>query len=249
MILRQTYLLFLLLFIFVLDIHGQKSIELKDGIEAFNANDYSKAIANFEPLLVSNPNDVTLLYNLGTSYLKNNDYGNARLYLERASKISPLDPDISTNLEALQSKLNTDIVPIEPIFLIKWWHAIYNQLNPLTWSILSLTMGVGILLILFLSWVKKKNVGAKKWTIVLISLLLISICAGWSRNAHLNDKNAFVVFQSSNLKVSPSESSETIKLLSPGIKLIVIDQDGQWYKFKTLDLEEGWLKKSKVRQI
>jgi len=47
----------------------------------------------------------------------------------------------------------------------------------------------------------------------------------------------------------PDQVSEQIKPLVDGVKLEILDQDGDWYKVATLNKEQGWIPKADVRLL
>ena len=70
-----------------------------DGIKKYNQGDFKQAAIKFEALSKSNIKNPYLFYNIGNSYLKANDIGQAILWYERAKILAPHDPDLKFNLE------------------------------------------------------------------------------------------------------------------------------------------------------
>ncbi len=78
---------------------SEKARTFISGIEAYRAGDWPGAIEAFETIAAQGVDSGQLCYNLGNTYLKNDDLGHAVLWYERALKRIPDDPDLRFNYD------------------------------------------------------------------------------------------------------------------------------------------------------
>jgi tetratricopeptide (TPR) repeat protein len=221
----------------------------QNGVSALQGQNYVAATNYFEELVLSGNDDGATFYNLGTAYLQLNKLGKARLMLERAKLRMPEHEATLINIEILKDRMETTVITLEPFFLVRWWRAFYNLLNPITWSILSGIGFLSTLFILHLIFFKSQN-NRNHWLLaVSITMTLICIIAGSSRYSYLYNNETFVVQKRAIMYNQPSLDSPEMKNLSPGVKLTLKDQEGDWIKIMTDDLEEGWVLISNVEKI
>jgi tetratricopeptide (TPR) repeat protein len=74
-----------------------------DGVEHYRDEKYGDAAEAFQKVADSGVSNGALYYNLGNAYLKAGDVGRAVLWYERASELTPGDPDLVFNLNYARS--------------------------------------------------------------------------------------------------------------------------------------------------
>ncbi|HYX92430.1 MAG TPA: tetratricopeptide repeat protein, partial [Myxococcaceae bacterium] len=75
-----------------------------EGAEAYEREQYERAIEAWARLVDRGPDGPDVLYNLGTAYLRKGDLGHAVLYLERARRAMPGSEDVRANLEVARAR-------------------------------------------------------------------------------------------------------------------------------------------------
>ena len=86
------------------------------GNNYYNDKDFSNSVKYYENILNQGIYHQYLYFNLGNTYFKLENYGNARWAYEMALDLSPRDEDIIYNLDIAKSKISNLIEP--PDFLI-----------------------------------------------------------------------------------------------------------------------------------
>jgi tetratricopeptide (TPR) repeat protein len=122
----------LLLCVFLLLAGGVfvRAAAMEDANASFNAGDFSKAAIAYESLIAKNGATASTLYNLGNSRFRLKEYGPAILAYERASLLSPRDPDVRANLKlARQAAASYDESETHP-----WWQSVLLALSLHEWS-------------------------------------------------------------------------------------------------------------------
>ena len=201
---------------------------------------FQAAIDNYVKILNLGLESGNLYYNLGNSYFKKGDLGEAVLNYERALMFIPSDSDLKSNYEYVLSLLNLGPQSFDN-WLIKIANKIFGDL-----TVNRLTVLISFIYILALLALTSSLIfGATKQgiKIVLFSLavlFIISSVALNSRIAYLS-KVAVVISKEAPVKYEPSEGATTYFKLSAGSKVEVLDKSENWSKIKRPDGKIGWV--------
>ena len=130
-----------------LSIMAQETVEYtkKQGDEAYADARYTDAITIYESVLAKQGASLSLYYNLGNAYYRNNQPGKAILNYERALRIDANDEDAKANLEFVQSRIVDKIPQDEVPFYKKWGNAIAGIFSQNVWAIIGIITFVGML--------------------------------------------------------------------------------------------------------
>ena len=85
---------------------------------------YNDAITLYDSILNEGYSSHELYYNLGNSYFKRGEIGDAILYYSKAEVLVPTDDDTRHNLAVVSNYVKDKIEPIPELFLSKWFEAI-----------------------------------------------------------------------------------------------------------------------------
>ena len=89
------------------------------GVEAYGNKDYEKAKNVLEEVKKSRPTDPSVYFNLGNTYYKLGDIGQAVLNYESAARLSPRSKDIRKNLEIASDRVRIQLTDTRPEVL-RW---------------------------------------------------------------------------------------------------------------------------------
>lgn len=246
------------LFLFVAMILGFQSGNTQD-VDAVikDANIYTKsgktteAIQKFESLGEHGSADI--YYNLGRLYQENANIAKAALNYERAIRIDNGHEQANNNLSIIREETDFDIIPVEEMFLIRWWKALAGLLSANLWMILSLIVALGIIASLYYWWIADKPELKKKAfmsTVISPILLLIILALGaTSKTLAINTDFAIIMDADYDMHEGADDRSPVVKDVEAGTKVEVVDQIDDWIKVVTADTESGWLKASEVETI
>ncbi|MGH9425704.1 MAG: tetratricopeptide repeat protein, partial [Terriglobia bacterium] len=98
------------------------------GNEYYAQSNYKAAIAQYQKVLESGVVSETVLYNLANAYFKNNQLGESILYYEKAQRISPLDREISENLNFARARIADKVERPQEEFFVSQLRRITNWL-------------------------------------------------------------------------------------------------------------------------
>ncbi len=247
--------LLLLSFLLTVGLSGKEVVPAnwEQAREAYQNKQYTVAFDLYQGLIDEGHVSPALYYNMGNVCYRQNKLGLAILYYEKALKLAPRDQEIKTNLALAKSQQADQIDPLPPFFLDRWRHGIQSLLSANAWSLLGilfLWIGVGGLIL----WILGKERKQRKWGFIAgISLLTASILPFYLSASRAqfeqHSGTAILLDQEYGLRSAPEEGSTILVPLHEGVKLVIIDQIGDWLKVKLEDGELGWLPKKSLGMI
>lgn len=224
---------------------------VKDADIFTRAGKTQKAIEKFESLDEHGSADI--YYNLGRLYQENNDIANAALNYERALKLDNGHSQSNNNLDIIREETDFDIIPVEEMFLIRWWKALAGFMGANLWMILSWLVGVGLVATLYFWWIADRPELKKKAfiaTLVTPFLLGIILALGsTSKSLATNTDYAIVMNADYDMHEGADDRSPIVKDIEAGTKVEIVDQIDEWIKVVAADTESGWLKESEIVRI
>ena len=250
----KRYIL-ILLFIIPTTLFGQnQNLQLWESANnSYTAEEYQKAISEYQQILDSGEESAKLYFNLGNAYYKAGDMNNAILNYERAKILAPHDEDINFNLRMANQYVVTSIDELPQPFFLRWRQSIVNLYPADTWS----TFSVGAFLI-FLAllglFIFSRTVSIRRVSFWLGILVFIFSGFTYSFAAHqrkkIEQRNHAIVFcPRVTVKSSPAESGTDLFLIYEGLKVEITDSLNTWKEIKLADGNEGWLPDSCIVKI
>jgi len=139
-----------------------KEYDLTVANNAFQEQNYQKAEEEYMKVANEGVKNFELFYNLGNTYFKLNDLGNARLYYEKAAKFEPMNKELNENIAMLLASIK-DKEDIQRSFVETILRKVYfafsiNLLGVFVLTFFILMMAFIVLLIMSRSAVLKRIV-------------------------------------------------------------------------------------------
>ncbi len=207
------------------------------------AKDYDKAISLYHGIIEGDLESASLFANLSQAYFKKGDFAQARLYIERALKLSPRNKDFNANRDVIEYSIASDVSTIDDFFLMRWWQAWRILFGSALWALLGF---VGLLISLFslykvlLAKEDRKSFYIRMGVIALVCSFLF-IMTAHSRYLWDKSQSEAVVMNALTLKSGPDDRSDDLRSIVPGEKVKVIDQIGEWNKVSLKNKSLGWI--------
>lgn len=231
--------------------YGQKPEEIYTNANAlYKVNDYAAAASAYEKLLAQGYKDATIYYNLGNSYYRQGNIGNAILNYERAQKLLPEDEDIVHNLKIANAHITDKITPVPQLGIVTAWQNFTQSYSAKGWGLwaiaaawLALVAGV---LYLFTSF-KNTGVGLGLF-FVLITIAFASLALSRS-NAGANSGEAVLMVADTYVKSAPDDNSTNMFVVHEGLKFSLLDKVGSYSKVRFADGKIGWVENSHYEKI
>lgn len=212
---------------------------------------YENAVKNFEQL-EKDFNHEYLYLNLGNSYYRMGEIGNAVWAYEKAHSISPRDQDIIYNLNFVRSQVKDRIVPPDSFFLFSVYKAALDKTTILDIIIIGGFLLITISLIYLIKSYLFINEKIKTFFNYALTLCLsILIWMSFDKYWRISDINeAIVISTSIDVRSAPIARGENVLfIIHEGTKAQITASETGWYEILLLDGKKGWVNNQYMRKI
>lgn len=221
------------------------------GVEAYVEGDWSGALADWTAIGDAGISNAVLFYNIGNAFFKNEDYGHAILYYERALKLDPSSKDVRFNLEYARGFVQDRIETVPEFFLRTWMRKVRWSMSSNAWAVLSIVM-FALALAFTLLFLLSGSEGLRRTGFFsgLAALILFALCLGFSvrEKAECESRDSAVVLVPvSSVKSAPgADSAKDLFVLHEGTKVRVVDEVASWRNIELSDGRQGWIRASDI---
>ncbi|MBD3347056.1 MAG: tetratricopeptide repeat protein [Chitinivibrionales bacterium] len=217
----------------------------------YEQKNYDSAAVYYEKIIESGISNSDVYYNLGNAYFRLRQLGEAILYYEKAHKLSPGDPDITTNIKFATANIIDRAPEPERGFLetVLWRLHTALSLNVQLWLIFWILLLLSILfaLGLFVS----HNI--RLWIIYLSSLLIIiALITGISTGYKIYQAEKVtyaIVLDRSVDALNQPKGSKVLFTAHEGIKFHIRKELGDWALVSLPNGVSGWVEKDGLGKI
>lgn len=197
--------------------------------------DTAGAVAAWQAAQATGWTSAAVEHNLGTVALARGDVGQARLHLERAARLAPLDADVARNVDLARVRSGTS----PPSFARRAWTRAVAILNPLGLVALALALAFGALG-LGLS-------GRRSWALGIGAAAVVGVAAAsvavWEATA-----TPGVAVVEATVVEAPSPTASTLARLDAGAVLSVGEARDGWRQVR-VGRQRGWVRAESVVPI
>lgn len=189
------------------------------GLKLAAERDSLGAMAAFEAALRTNQVSAEAAYNLGTLALRTGDVGPARLYLERASRLDPLNASIEKNLRLAREAADAP----DPRVFRAWLSAPLRLFPPLGWSLLAVVLSLVTIFVRLRKGISWRGFTAAAFASLLV--LAIALALVWRESIP-----AGIVLQSVEMQGAPGSSSIALGRLKAGQDVRIGVREAAWVR-------------------
>ena len=212
---------------------------------------YDIAVKNFQELEKDFTHEYLYL-NIGNSYYRMGELGNAIWAYEKAHSISPRDQDIIYNLNFVRSQVKDRIIPPDSFFLFSLYKAALDKTTILDIIIIGGFLFVTISLIFLVKtyFFINEKINSIFNYILIISILCL-IWVGFDKSWSFSDINEGIVISTSiDVRSAPIERGENIVFrIHEGTKVQITTSEDGWYEIILLDGKKGWVSNQHMRKL
>jgi tetratricopeptide (TPR) repeat protein len=222
--------------------------------EHYQQGRYDQAALIYRGLIEQGYQSGNLYYNLGNTYLKLGQTGQAVLYYEKARRLIPWDSDLNTSLELALTEVKEG--------LTGWFGKTYRALLFLA-PLNQLTLATSALLFLFtlficlamlLPGLKNKTTSKVKHgffslTVTTGILLFCLSCVTAITYFDQTQKQAVIVKSAVNAYYEPKVSETISFALDEGSRIYLLETKDDWTRIKRRDGKWGWIKGKGYEEI
>ena len=232
---------------------------------AYTAEDYPQAAQLYLGAISQEGPSAKLYYNLGNTYYRLGEMGNAILSYERALRLDPADKDVRENLAFVNARI-TDRPGERGTFLGNALDAAASASHSNTWAWLALACFVlvvaGVLAYLYVDAVAVRKTGFFGAIVAFILCCWFIFLAYRGAARSLSDDVAIVISPSSILSTvprTPSDRSQEAMLLHEGTRVEILDSVSStaagdsvktlWYDVQVDNAHRAWINATDVEKI
>jgi len=234
---------------------GNAGIRTEDRTEFERANtlyqqgDFEGAAEIYEKLTRDYPDHAGFFYNLGNTYFRLDQRGQAILAYERARERLPRNSDIRHNLEYVRELLEYHIEDSRNWYLraaengLKYFTE--EEISFLFFSALFLFMGIWVY---GLFYRRGESWGWKRKVLGILLLCLTVLFAAKHVQVHVI-RDAIVTRRDAAVHYGPSRSDQVAFHLGEDLKVSVVDTRQDWSRILLNNGESGWIRNSEVAEV
>ncbi len=246
-------ILFILVFLTGIIAVAQNDELFEKGKELYKAEKYQEALNAWMKILESDKHSAALYYNLGNAHYKLNNIGPSIYYYEKALQLAPNDRDIRNNLSFAENAKIDAIEPLPETIFKRWYKSISGIFTFDGWAMASTIFSI-LFVALFLLYYfsvseRKKRVLFTGSAISIFLLLFTLVVAFKTYNDYTKDRPAIIFAESTEVKSEPTMGSEVAFVLHEGTKVLILDQDDEWYRIVLADGKDGWIPTSELKEL
>ncbi len=209
---------------------------------AYDAGQFEKAASLFLQLESQGADPSSVAFNLGNCYTRLEEWGQARLYFERAALLRPSD-DARYNLEWVRQRL-TDELPDPAPELYELVSNGLRSINAFDWM---LQTGVAIVALTVVWLVLRKlyvPLRGLHWRWPLTTTVIGAVLLAAHLIAQPSSDRAVLTATNSYGYSEPSKASTTLLMLSEGSTGRIRKSEDDWYYLELGNGERAWFDRS-----
>ena len=221
------------------------------GNRYFSIEKYDYALDAYLAILekVENPD---LYYNIGNTYYRQGNLGQAIWAYEKGIQLSPLHKDLKYNLDFVNARVKDRIEVPKGILFIEMYRTIKRnvKLNDLLlWG------GIMMLLASFATFFKVfnilDNIFAYRMTVILFIFSLLLHMIALDKYWEISDKNEGIIISSIvNVRSAPIDRDEKIIFrIHEGLKVDIVQSQPGWFEIILLDGKKGWIEHQSLLRL
>ena len=218
----------------------------------YKAGNYDSAQVLYSEIIQNGMVSSDLFYNLGNTFFKKGNIPEAILFFERALRLAPNDEDIRYNLAIANTYITDKITPLDNMFLAKWWESITYSFSLTAWSIIFICLlfiAAGLITMYVVSSRRKVKQLGLIGGVLVFGVSILEILLTNSAFNKLNAEQAIVFAPTVNVKSAPGLNSTDQFVIHEGLKVEILDSDGDWTRIRLSDGNSGWLLSQSIERI
>lgn len=221
------------------------------GNEAYANGEYELALIAYNQLVANEVKSADLYYNLGNTYYRLNEFGEAVWAYERALKIDPSHTNATYNRTFVNQQTKAE-VNSESGGITNWLKANLFGISINFWPyftlFISLVFAIGAYFFFTTKKQKIKNISLSL-SMTTFFLLIGGLVLSYLNTANLtNHSEGIIIISSANIMPEPSEKATTNFPLKEGAKVQILRTNSDWIE---IDFKghSGWVAREEMWEI
>ena len=214
-----------------------------DGIKNYKEDRFAEAAAAFSRVADEGIKNGKLFYNLGNTYLKKGDIGNAILWYERSLKLLPHDPDLKFNYEYAQS-LTRDEKGDKELPLVRilfFWKYLLSQAQ-IQWA--AIIFNLIFWALMTVRFIRKQNRFRTLGQLILSLGLIFTLTAVYNDYESDFIREAVILPTRVSIRSGLTDDATELFVLHAGAKVKIDKEKDEYIRIAFSEGKIGWIKKS-----
>ncbi|WP_394760096.1 tetratricopeptide repeat protein [Flavobacterium sp.] len=223
------------------------------GNNLYQKGNYQEAITIYESVVNSGQESAELYFNLGNCYYKLNKVAPAIFNFEKALLLNPNDAETQNNLAFAQKMTIDEVTEVPKVGFAKIIRDFTSSFHYDTWAWMAVIFSI-LFLGCFLAYYFSNTTTLKRVFFItmlfVILFTILSVFAGFfEKGQSNNDRPAIVFAEVTSVKSEPKSTAQDAFVLHAGTKVYVLESLNNYKKIQLLDLKEGWIEKSAIKEL
>jgi hypothetical protein len=223
------------------------------GNNLYQKGNYQEAIIVYESVVKSGQQSAELYFNLGNCYYKLNKVAPAIFNFEKALLLNPNDSEIQNNLAFAQKMTIDEVIEVPKVGFAKIIRDFTSSFHYDTWAWIAIVFSV-LFLVCFVGYYFSNTTTLKRvffasMVFVLLFTMMSFFAGFFEKNQSNNDRPAIVFADTTSVKSEPKSSAQDAFVLHAGTKVFVLESLNNYKKIQLLDLKQGWIEKSAIKEL
>lgn len=216
--------------------------------KAYLDGNYLVALEGYKQILASGVVSGEVFFNLGNTYYKLQQYGQAIYYYEVAKKYISGDESLEQNLQLARIHTIDKIEPIPQLFLKTWWLTVLDLFSMEIFAWAAFSAFLLLIIALSLRIIFNRALIKTTW---LFAILFAVVMLIFTSKAYLFETSEFGIILSTEVSVAsePNDSGAEIFILHEGTKTEILRYLGEWVEIRIADGKTGWIRNNQVNII
>lgn len=218
----------------------------EESIKAYDDQNYKVVIKNLDSLIKSGITNKSIYFNLGNSYYRTGQKGEAIAAYLAARSLAPRDLDVRSNLKFVHNQITdkSELSDKENLFkLFTFW---VDKTTTYEWGML-LKVLVCILFILLSLYIITPKLNFLKNFITLFGLASLITLIGLTTTSYLSMSWGAVTSANSSVYSGPNKKNTVLFMLNEGTPFIFKENQNNWYKIQLPSGQKGWVPTSNAK--
>ena len=229
------------------------STSFEYGNVIYEQGKYQEAAVVYKNLLKENGPSEAVYYNLGNCNFRLNRIGEAILCFERVLYFNNNNVEALHNLNISNQNQRDKMDAIPSSIFAVWWKGFVQLFPSNIWAVLAIVfsclVAVGMVLYRWPAFIKWQRTGFYLLAAALVLAVICLIGAAGNKQYLKNNQYAILVTPDATLKSTASENAENVELIHEGIKVKIVDDNGDWISVKLPNGVNGWLHSYQIEKI
>lgn len=222
----------------------------QQGNKYYKQKNYDSAAHYYAQIAKLEPRNAAVYYNLGNTYYRLNDVGNAVLNYEKALHIQPSYTQAADNLYLAQNRIGNRIQQMPEIFFVRWWKSMTQQGLANTYAITAILLFIAVLGYHIARRLGKISLHIPlQASVAVLAVIAVLVVLGIVSGGRMADSAMAVIMQEGTPMMAQPKFGQSVSLIPEGTTVELKGNSAGWYEVILPDGRTGWVQQATLSKI